>query len=57
MFVDLCVCVYLCCIHFIEHYNGGAVVVKHQPPEVTHGIGQRMLSNYEGRWLFVALEW
>lgn len=49
------VCMYLCCIHLIEHYNGGAVVVEHQPPEVTHGVWQWMLSNNEGRWLFVAL--
>lgn len=47
---------YLCCVHLIEHYNGRAVVVEHQPPEVTHGVWQRMLGDNEGRWLFVALE-
>lgn len=50
------VCLYLRCIHLIEHYYGGTVVVKHQPPEVTHGVRQWMLCNNEGRWLFVALE-
>lgn len=50
------VCFYLRCVHFIEHYDGGAVVVEHQPPEVAHGVWQRMLGNDEGRWLLVALE-
>lgn len=49
-------CLYLCCVHLVEHHDRGAVVVEHKPPEVAHGVWQRMLGNDEGRWLLVALE-
>lgn len=45
----------LCSVHFIQHDDGGAVVIKHEPPEVGHGVGQRVLRHDEGRWLFVAV--
>ena len=47
--------IYLRGIHLVEHDDGGAVVIKHQPPEVCRGVGQRMLGNDEGGWLLVAL--
>lgn len=46
---------YLCSVHFIQHHNGRTVVIKHQPPEICYSVGQRMLGNYKGSRLLVAL--
>uniref|UniRef100_A0A0E9VXV5 Uncharacterized protein n=1 Tax=Anguilla anguilla TaxID=7936 RepID=A0A0E9VXV5_ANGAN len=45
----------LCQVNLIEHDKGCAAIVIHQPPEVLHRVGQRVLSYNEGCWLSVAL--
>lgn len=35
-------------VDLIEHDDGGAAVIKHQPPEVSGGDGERVRRHYEG---------
>ena len=47
---------YLGSIQLIQHHHGGAVIIEHQPPEVCHGVGERVLCDHEGGRLLVALK-
>lgn len=43
-------------VELVEHDDGGAAVVVHQPPEVGGGVLQRMQGDDEGSALGVALQ-
>lgn len=47
---------YLGSVQLIQHHHRGAVIVEHQPPEVCHGVGERVLRDHEGCRLLVALK-
>lgn len=42
-------------IDLVQHDNGGASIIIHQPPEVLDGVGQGMLGHDERGRLSVAL--
>lgn len=47
---------YLGSVQLIQHHHRGAVIIEHQPPEVCHGVGERVLRDHEGGRLLVALK-
>lgn len=43
-------------VQLVEHNDGGAAIVIHQPPEVGGGVLQRVQGDNEGSTLSVALQ-